>query len=225
MFAQIGDDTAESTGLFCRKLCWTGPSNILRELPCIATDSVFGAIACPPRLLKFKPSAHHSLHLIHYAPDRLCVWYPSRERLNSLRCKKTFVEGNSYVYERHFGKHERNYGHWLRLSMDHGIFAIAQVMMWFLEAAAEQKRDATPSRLISWLTFDLLRELKAFLESLMLQFSRQVHPPIGDIMILVQTAYKDCGDFKTEEQVRDFVVAQLGEWNGRRPPDRYTSWT
>ena len=157
MFAQIGDDTAESTGLFCRKLCWTGPSNILRELPCIATDSVFGAIACPPRLLKFKPSAHHSLHLIHYAPDRLCVWYPSRERLNSLRCKKTFVEGNSYVYERHFGKHERNYGHWLRLSMDHGIFAIAQVMMWFLEAAAEQKRDAAPSRLISWLTFDLLR--------------------------------------------------------------------
>ena len=78
----------------------------------------------------------------------------------------------------------------MNATMDIGI---AQVMMWFLEAAAEQKRDAARLRFILWLTFDLLRELKALLESLMLQFSRQVHRPIGDIMILVQAAYKDCG--------------------------------
>lgn len=66
----------------------------LCELPCIATETVLGAIACPPRLLRFKPDANHSLHLIHCAPDGLCVWYPSKERFNSLKCKYTFVEGS-----------------------------------------------------------------------------------------------------------------------------------
>jgi len=46
-------------------------------------------------------------------------------------------EGNAFVYERHFGKQEHNYSHWLRLVMHHGIFALAQVMMWYEEAASE----------------------------------------------------------------------------------------
>ena len=166
----------------------------LRELPCIATETVLGAIACPPRLLRFKPDANHSLHLIHCAPDGLCVWYPSKERLNSLKCKYTFVEGNSSVYEHHFGKHEHNYRHWLDLSMAHGTFAIAQVMMWYPEV---------------WFA----PELKDLIESLMLQFSQQVHPPIVDSMRLVRTSFTNCSDFKTQEQIRDFVVAELGGWN------------
>ena len=186
--------------------------HILREIQCFRTDSVLGAIACPPRLLSLVPTRRHKLHLIHYVPDRLCSWNPSRELLDSLHCKYTIVQGNTFVYEHHFGKQEHNYSHWLRLAMDHGIFAIAQ------EAALEQKRDAAPLRLISWLTIDLPKQLNALLEPVMLRFAQQGHPLIAEVNDIVRQDFPGCAPLATFEKVRDFIVKQIGEWNGDCQP-------
>ena len=47
--------------------------HVLREIKSVRTCSVLGAIACPPFFLKV-PDDRHTVHLIHYVPDKLCRW-------------------------------------------------------------------------------------------------------------------------------------------------------
>lgn len=71
--------------------------HILKEIRCLRTDSVLGAISCPPRLLAVQPAKRRKVHLIHYVPDRLCSWNPSKDMLDRLDCKYTIVQGDSFV--------------------------------------------------------------------------------------------------------------------------------
>ena len=97
-------------------------------------------------------------------------------------------------------------------------FCYAQVMMWYEEAALEQKRDAAPLRLISWLTIDLPKQLNALLENLMLRFAQQGHPLIAEVNYIVRQDFPGCAPLATFEKVRDFIVKQIGEWNGDWQP-------
>ena len=79
---------------------YTGLSllHILKDIRCLRTNSVFGAISCPPRLLSVQSGKRHKVHLIHYVPDKLCSWDLRRDLLDSLGCRYTVVKGDSHVY-------------------------------------------------------------------------------------------------------------------------------
>ena len=66
--------------------------HVLRDIKSVRTCSVLGAIACPPFFLKV-PDDRHTVHLIHYVPDKLCRWNPGQPFLDTLRCKYTLCMG------------------------------------------------------------------------------------------------------------------------------------
>ena len=102
--------------------------HILKEIKGVRTRSVFGAIACPPRLL-YVHSEQHTVHLVHYVPDTLRRWNPSQKFLDSLGCQYTVVDGHQHLYDQHFGKHDHNYSHWLRINLGNGKFSVPHLMM------------------------------------------------------------------------------------------------
>ena len=57
--------------------------HVLREIKSVRTCSVLGAIACPPFFLRV-PDDRHTVHLIHYVPDKLCRWNPGQPFLDTL---------------------------------------------------------------------------------------------------------------------------------------------
>ena len=56
--------------------------HVLRDIKSVRTSSVLGAIACPPLFLKM-PDNRHTVHLIHYLPDKLRRWHPGQPFLRS----------------------------------------------------------------------------------------------------------------------------------------------
>ena len=77
--------------------------HVLREIKSVRTRSVLGAIACPPSFLKV-PDDRHTVHLIHYVPDKLCRWNHGQPFLDTLRCKYTIVNGHFDLHQHHFWK-------------------------------------------------------------------------------------------------------------------------
>ena len=47
--------------------------HLLWKIPNVVTNGKLGAIACPPQLI-VTPPVSHTLHLLHYEADQLCVW-------------------------------------------------------------------------------------------------------------------------------------------------------
>ena len=50
--------------------------HLLWKIPNVVTNGKLGAIACPPQLI-VTPPPDHTLHLLHYEADQLCVWKPA----------------------------------------------------------------------------------------------------------------------------------------------------
>ena len=119
----------------------------------MVTNGKLGAIACPPQLI-VTPPTDHTLHLWHYEADQLCVWKPGEDQLDQLHIRYTYVSTEGPAYKEHFGAKEHNYSHWLSLNHTAG-WDLAQFLFVHPEAASSAKRDATPLRLLSWLSFRL----------------------------------------------------------------------
>ena len=80
---------------------------LLWKIPNAVTNGKLGAIACPPQLLVTPPVAH-TLHLLHYEADQLCVgslvnanWISSRFAMRMLAQRALPIK--------HFGAREHNY--------------------------------------------------------------------------------------------------------------------
>ena len=58
--------------------------HLLWKFPHVVTNGKLGAIACPSQLI-VTPPIDHTLHLMHYEADQLCVWKPSRHQLDLLK--------------------------------------------------------------------------------------------------------------------------------------------
>ena len=87
----------------------------LWKIPNVVTNGKLGAIACPPQLI-VTPPTDHTLHLLHYEADQLCVWKPGEHQLDQLHIRYTYVSTEGPAYKEHFGAKERNYSHWLSLN-------------------------------------------------------------------------------------------------------------
>ena len=48
--------------------------HLLWKIPNVVTNGKLGAIACPPQLI-VTPPTDHTLHLLHYETDQLCVFF------------------------------------------------------------------------------------------------------------------------------------------------------
>ena len=140
--------------------------HLLWKFPNVVTESTLGAIACPPQLL-IAPPELHTLHLFHYEADRLCVWRPARQLLENLKIDYTYVVTQDNTYHEHFGASEHNYAHWLTLAIPAGWWNISGLLFVCPAAASAARRDATPLRLLSWLSFCLAPEVDEFIEEAM----------------------------------------------------------
>ncbi len=146
--------------------------HILWPLPGVITKSRLGAIACAPVLLTMAPSKDRDeLHLIHYESDELCCWRPGRALLNNCCTKHTHIMNESPAYKGHFESSDHCYAHSLGLELRGGVLELSQLLFLVPEAAASSKRDATPLRLISWLSYKLDAEVERLIEPAMLHLS------------------------------------------------------
>ena len=163
---------------------------LLWQMPNAVTNGKLGAIACP-QLIVTAPT-DHTLHLLHYEADQLCVWKPGGHQLNQLQIRYTYVTIEGPAYKEHFGSKEHNYSHWLSVNHTAGWWDLARFLFMNPEAASSAKRDATPLRLLSWLSFRLEPAVEKLVEATMLYLS-------------------------TVEEVKDSELLELG----RMPPQRH----
>ena len=54
----------------------------------------------------FSPPTDHTLHLLHYEADQLCVWKPGEHQLDQLQIRYTYVSTEGPAYKEHFGSKE-----------------------------------------------------------------------------------------------------------------------
>ena len=52
----------------------------------------------------------------------------------------------------------------------------------------------------------------------MLRFAQQGHPLIEEVNDIVRQDFPGCAPLATFEKVRDFIIQQIGEWNGDWQP-------
>ena len=191
--------------------------HVFREIKSIRTCSVLGAIACPPSFLKV-PDDRHTVHLLHYVPDKLCRWNPVQPFLETLRCKSTIVHGHFDLHQHHFGKDEHNYAHWLNLQLEGGIFSLPHLMMRYDDAALSQRRDAAPLRLISWLTFSLPYALQDFVEVLMTHYGNRDPESTDKLHEYLAIHCPRCSILEHPDVIRDHIVNKIRDWNQEWQP-------
>ena len=184
------------------------------------TKSRLGAIACPPVQLTMAPSkGSDELHLIHYESDELCCWRPGRALLNNCCAKYTYIRNESPAYKGHFGSSGHCYAHWLGLELPGGVLELSQLLFIVPEAAASAKRDATPLRLISWLSYKLDAEVESLIEAAMLHLStcEQVG---GQILLQLGRQHLKLKDqVRTETDLRDRLIDRVSVGNMRHRPE------
>ena len=101
--------------------------HLLWKMPNVVTNGKLGAIACLPQLI-VTPPTDHTLHLLHYEADQLCVWKPGGHQLDQLQIRYTYVSTEGPAYKEHFGSKEHNYSHWLSLNHTAGWWDLARLL-------------------------------------------------------------------------------------------------
>ena len=192
--------------------------HLLWKIPNVVTNGKPGAIACPPQLI-VTPPTDHTLHLLHYEADQLCVWKPGEHQLDQLQIRYTYVSTEGPAYKEHFGAKEHNYSHWLRLNHTAGWWDLARFLFVNPEAACSAKRDATPLRLLSWLSFRLEPSVDELIEATMLHLSTVDEVKDSDILALGTTHLEMDTPFDSAEALRDHLIELISVRNLRHRPE------
>ena len=187
-------------------------------MPNVVTNGKLGAIACPPQLIVTPPTAH-TLHLLHYEADQLCVWKPGQHQLDQLQIRYTYVSTEGPAYKEHFEAKEHNYSHWLSLNHAAGWWDLARFLFVNPEAASSAKRDATPLRLLSWLSFRLEPAVDELIEATMLHLSTVEEVKDSDLLTLGTTHLEMETPFESAEALRDHLIELISVRNLRHRPE------
>ena len=174
--------------------------HLLWKIPNVVTNGKLGAIACPPQLI-VTPPTDHTLHLLHYEADQLCVWKPGEHQLDQLKIRYTYVSTEGPAYKEHFGAKEHNYSHWLSLNHTAGWWDLARFLFVNPEAASTAKRDAAPLRLLSWLSFRLEPSVDELIEGTMTYLSTVDKVKDSDLLALGTTHLKMQALFEKDERL------------------------
>ena len=191
---------------------------LLWKIPNVVTNGKLGAIACPPQLLVTPPAAH-ALHLLHYEADQLCVWKPGQRQLDQLQIRYTYVCTEGSAYKEHFGAKEHSYSHWLTLNHSAGWWDLARFLFLHPEAASSAKRDATPLRLLSWLSFRLEPAVDELIEATMLHLSTAEEVKDIDLLALGTKHLDMETPFESAVALRDHLIELISVRNLRHRPE------
>ena len=192
--------------------------HLLWKMPNVATNGKLGAIACPPQLI-VTPPTDHTLHLLHYEADQLCVWKPGGHQLDQLQIRYTYVSAEGPAYKEHFGSKEHNYSHWLNLNHTAGWWDLARFLFMKPEAASSAKRDATPLRLLSWLSFRLEPAVEKLIEATMLYLSTVDDVKDSELLELGRMHLEVDTPFVSAEALRDHLIELISVRNLRHRPE------
>ena len=189
--------------------------HLLWKIPNVVTNGKLGAIACPPQLIV----TDHTLHLLHYEADQLCVWKPGEHQLDQLQIRYTYVSTEGPAYKEHFGSKEHNYSHWLSLNHTAGWWDLARFLFVNPEAASSAKRDATPLRLLSWLSFRLEPAVDKLIEATMLHLSTVDEVKDSELLELGRMHLEVDTPFASAEALRDHLIELISVRNLRHRPE------
>ena len=134
-------------------------------------------------------------------------------------CTHTYVTNEIASYKGHFGPSEHDYSHWLALDLPRGRIALRILLFIRPEAASKAKRDATPLRLISWLSYKLNPELELFIEEAMEHLSTWEESEGGKVLTMRRKAIQQGESINTETELRDRLIDLVSVGNLRHKPE------
>ena len=142
--------------------------DLLAAEPLVRGFGTFGALACPPELLaRFSAPQAQRIAIYHYGPDKLCQWFPYDQDVESSPFRVAYVRNFDNNMDRHFGKSEHSYSHWLWLDIAPGIHKLWALCRDHRGAAVPAARDEAPLRLVSWLSFRPSTQCQRFIQEAM----------------------------------------------------------
>ena len=181
--------------------------HILWSIPRVTTKGCLGAIACLPSLLSMsRAKREDQLHLIHFESDSLCSWKPGPQQIRGCCTSFTYITNEIASYKGHFGPDEHDYSHWMALELPHGSYALRVLLFIRPEAASNATRDATPLRLISWLSYKLNPELEQFIEKAMEHLSTWTETEGGKVLTMGKEAIPQGETINSEVELRDQLI-------------------
>ena len=193
--------------------------HILWSIPRVTTKGCLGAIACPPALLSMSRAKRADrLHLIHYENDSLCSWKPGLQQIQGCCTSFTYITNEITSYKGHFGPDDHDYSHWMALELPHGSYALRVLLFIRPAAASKARRDATPLRLISWLSYKLNPELEQFIEKAMEHLSTWTETEGGKVLTMGKEAIPRGGTVNSEEELRNELIELISVGNLKHKP-------
>ena len=193
--------------------------HILWSIPRVTTKGCLGAIACPPSLLSMSRAKREDrLHLIHYENDSLCSWKPGLQQIQGCCTSFTYITNEITSYKGHFGPDEHDYSHWMALELPHGSYALRVLLFIRPAAASKARRDATPLRLISWLSYKLNPELEQFIEKAMEHLSTWTETEGGKVLTMGKEAIPKGETVNSEVELRNELIDLISVGNLKHKP-------
>ena len=194
--------------------------HILWSIPRVTTKGCLGAIACPPSLLSMSRAKKEDLlHLIHFESDSLCSWKPGPQQIRDCCTSFTYITNEIASYKGHFGPDEHDYSHWMALNLPHGSYTLRVLLFIRPEAASKARRDATPLRLISWLSYKLNPELEQFIEQAMEHLSTWKETEGGNVLTMGKDAIPQGETINSEVELRDRLIDLVSVGNLKHKPE------
>ena len=194
--------------------------HILWSIPRVTTKGCLGAIACPPSLLNMSRAKKEDLlHLIHFESDSLCSWKPGPQQIRDCCTSFTYITNEIASYKGHFGPDEHDYSHLMALNLPNGSITLRVLLFIRPEAASKARRDATPLRLISWLSYKLNPELEQFIEQAMEHLSTWKETEGGKVLTMGKDAIQQGETINSEVELRDRLIDLVSVGNLKHKPE------
>ena len=218
----IGEDLSRLRQFVCRFPQQSPSLQAIEELKRAFTlwERRLGAIACPPSLLNMSRAKKEDLlHLVHFESDRLCSWKPGPQQRRDCCTSFTYITNEIASYKGHFGPDEHDYSHWMALNLPNGSIPLRALLFIRPEAASKARRDATPLRLISWLSYKLNPELEQFIEQAMEHLSTWKETEGGKVLTMGKDAIQQGETINSEVELRDRLIDLVSVGNLKHKPE------
>ena len=106
----------------------------------------------------------------------------------------------------------------MALELPHGSYALRVLLSIRPEAASKARRDATPLRLISWLSYKLNLELEQFIEKAMEHLSTWTETEGGKVLTMGKEAIPQGQTINSEVELRDQLIDLISVGNLKHKP-------
>ena len=106
----------------------------------------------------------------------------------------------------------------MALELPHGSYALRVLLFIRPAAASKARRDATPLRLISWLSYKLNPELEQFIEKAMEHLSTWTETEGGKVLTMGKEAIPRGGTVNSEEELRNELIDLISVGNLKHKP-------